>query len=644
MDDLFQRVQQVLESAPVLSTLDFAEPFILAMDTSQYGVGAVLYQKIRGVMKFVRFGTKSLKKGQKNYLAPKRELLVLLFGLKRWGELLQPQRFTVEVDHKALIHLWLERSYMARDWMNYMAGYDFVVTHCPGVQHVLPHHLSHLYGILPGGEREERERVYEEKRKEGEVRRREEAEERRAKRGGQREERGELVEIAEMTTRAMRRREKGKEKEEEEGEEGEEEKGKEKEEEEGGEGEEEKGKEKEEEEGEEGEGVREEAGQGGVGRGGGEAEGRENEKSGESSEEGEKRAVGLVEVVGGPQGALRSLEKVFGELVLGVKWVEEGVLRKKLVRESHVETHEGEFHLFWRLLKRGFFWKDMRKDCRAEVRSCVDCLRFNVGVRGFMLLRVRSVKLLMVEVYGDHVGLFPESGARGYKYILILVDTATRFVWLVPVVGVSGKETKEALEGVFRTVGWPGTLVTDGGLAFKNKEVSELLEGEEVEHQVCTPGAHEQNMLVERCVKEVQAILNKKCELRREGWSEVVLRVQEGLNMRLVKPLGSTPFDLFFARSPEMRREGRGEVEVSESEPENVVNEVMVKVVYPEVAEKVKKVREEVCKSKNRKRKKGKRFKEGEKVMVRVERQCKQDPFFEGLFVVRGFEEKKVEY
>ena len=65
--------------------------------------------------------------------------------------------------------------------------------------------------------------------------------------------------------------------------------------------------------------------------------------------------MGLVEVGGGLQGALRSLEKVFGELVLGAKWVEEGALRKKLVRESHVEMHEGEFHLFWRLLKRGFF-------------------------------------------------------------------------------------------------------------------------------------------------------------------------------------------------------------------------------------------------------------------------------------------------
>ena len=51
--------------------------------------------------------------------------------------------------------------------------------------------------------------------------------------------------------------------------------------------------------------------------------------------------------------------------------------------------------------------------------------------------------------------------------------------------------------------------------------------------------------------------------MRREGWSEVVLRVQEGLNTRLVKPLGSTPFDLFFARLPEMRR---GKSEESEGE------------------------------------------------------------------------------
>jgi hypothetical protein len=46
MDELFARIQQVLESAPVLSQPDFSAPFRLATDVSQYGVGAVLYQRI----------------------------------------------------------------------------------------------------------------------------------------------------------------------------------------------------------------------------------------------------------------------------------------------------------------------------------------------------------------------------------------------------------------------------------------------------------------------------------------------------------------------------------------------------------------------------------------------------------------------
>ena len=150
MDKNFQTVKAVLESAPVLSSPDFAEPFVMATDASQYGVGAVLYQKIGGRVKFIAFGAKALKRGQKNYPSSKRELLALLFGLRRWGEFLKPQSFEIEVDNRALVHLCSEKLFMARDWLNYVADYDFRVTHCPGVSHILPHHLSHLYGILPG--------------------------------------------------------------------------------------------------------------------------------------------------------------------------------------------------------------------------------------------------------------------------------------------------------------------------------------------------------------------------------------------------------------------------------------------------------------------------------------------------------------
>ena len=70
--------------------------------------------------------------------------------------------------------------------MNYVAGFNFRVRHCPGLKHVLPHHLSHLYGILPGGEREKREEAFEVERKERE----EEKRDKRAERARKKKERG----------------------------------------------------------------------------------------------------------------------------------------------------------------------------------------------------------------------------------------------------------------------------------------------------------------------------------------------------------------------------------------------------------------------------------------------------------------------
>ena len=143
--------------------------------------------------------------------------------------------------------------------------------------------------------------------------------------------------------------------------------------------------------------------------------------------------------------------------------------------------------------------------------------------------------------------------------MLVVVDAATRFVWLEPVESCSGRETKEKLEKIFRVVGWPGTLVSDGGSAFVNEEIERMLVEEGVERQIATPGAHEHNAPVERWIREVRAVMNKKLELKRDGWASELARIQEALNNRYVVPLKSTPFDLFFARNPDMRKkEQRG--------------------------------------------------------------------------------------
>ena len=591
MDDLFKRVGKVLESAPVLSVPDFRVPFIVATDASQYGVGAVLYQVVGGKKKFIGFGAKALQKGQKNYPAPKRELLAMLFGLRRWGEMLQPQEFTVEVDHKALVHLRSERSFMAQDWMNYVAGFNFRVRHCPGLKHVLPHHLSHLYGILPGGEREKREEAFEVGRKEREEEKRDEQ----AERARKKKERGsgevsteERVEVAEMTTRlrvrervaegSSKKREKrrqrrknqkekmkegqtrvlnkevstekgeeGREKKEEKGDEQEgevglgEEGGKEEEErgegeeegereegeegvgeveEEGGEEEEEEGGEKKEEgeEGEvgvgEGEGEEEEGEEGEVGVGEieeeegeeeerGEGEEEEEEKEGEEeggdkqegeveergeggekereregrSEEGKEVGVQHLRVSDVPTKDLRMLEKRFAEEIMGAKWVEGEQDRQKLLAKVHGKAHEGEGKLFMRLLAEGWYWTDMKRDCRQEAAGCRMCLQYNVGQKGFHVMWSRGVVYPMQTCHTDHLmGLEKAGPGQEFQDVLVVLDSATRLVWLRAVKTTTTEETIQKMEKIFYSVGWPGTLVSDKGPAFMSARFKEWLE------------------------------------------------------------------------------------------------------------------------------------------------------------------------
>ena len=57
-------------------------------------------------------------------------------------------------------------------------------------------------------------------------------------------------------------------------------------------------------------------------------------------------------------------------------------------------------------------------------------------------------------------------------------------------------------------------------------------------------------------------------------------------------------------------------------------------VVYPKLVEGAKRVKQEGCDEKSKKRRKAKKFGLGELVMVRVDGKSKQDLFYEGVFEV----------
>ena len=144
----FSRLKTALLKVPVVHQPDMDKAFHVSTDASQHGVGAVLYQVVNREKKYVSFMSKVLKKGQRNYSAMKRELLAIVYTLKRWEPFLAGTKFSVETDHKALSFLHNMKSHMVRDWARYLSTFDFTVSHIPGVDNILPHYLSHLDRLI----------------------------------------------------------------------------------------------------------------------------------------------------------------------------------------------------------------------------------------------------------------------------------------------------------------------------------------------------------------------------------------------------------------------------------------------------------------------------------------------------------------
>ena len=106
----FEMLKEVLSNMPVLHNPDWAEPFFLETDVSQYGVGAVLFQKGKdGGERYIDFAVKAFNKAQQNYLAGKRELLAGMFAMTRWRSWLLFWKFYWGMEQGVDIHQWINK-------------------------------------------------------------------------------------------------------------------------------------------------------------------------------------------------------------------------------------------------------------------------------------------------------------------------------------------------------------------------------------------------------------------------------------------------------------------------------------------------------------------------------------------------------
>ena len=71
---------------------------------------------------------------------------------------------------------------------------------------------------------------------------------------------------------------------------------------------------------------------------------------------------------------------------------------------------------------------------------------------------------------------------KGYKYVLVVIDTFSKYAWAVPLKTKTKCEVKLAMEDIFKNNGVPKNIQTDLGKEFYNNEFKHLMKTYNINH------------------------------------------------------------------------------------------------------------------------------------------------------------------
>lgn len=137
--EAFQQIIHCLTHAPVLAYANPQKPYILHVDASLKGLGAVLYQEYPEGLRPVAFASRKLTDSERNYPIHQLEFLALKWAVvDKLHEYLYGARFTVRTDNNPLTYLLstAKLNAVGHRWLAALSTYEFDVQYRPGRHNV----------------------------------------------------------------------------------------------------------------------------------------------------------------------------------------------------------------------------------------------------------------------------------------------------------------------------------------------------------------------------------------------------------------------------------------------------------------------------------------------------------------------------
>lgn len=268
------------------------------------------------------------------------------------------------------------------------------------------------------------------------------------------------------------------------------------------------------------------------------------------------------------------------------------------------------------LISKDYYISKLSRKVEDFIATCIPCLlasRKSGKQEGF-LNPIEKGETPLHTLHLDHIGPLTET-RKQYNHILTLVDAFSKFVWLFPTKSTTTQEVLNKLEIHQQTFGNPARIITDRGAAFTSNSFVQYCEQEEIEHVKITTGVPRGNGQVERVHRTIISVLAKLSLEEPTQWYKLVSRVQRALNSTHQRSINTTPFELLIGTKMKMK-DDIGILDLLKQE--EIDSFVQGREELREKAKKqILEIQDENRKNYDRKRKEGRKYKEGSLVAIK---------------------------
>ena len=302
-------------------------------------------------------------------------------------------------------------------------------------------------------------------------------------------------------------------------------------------------------------------------------------------------------------------------------------LRRKVMEVPHDSIFGG--HLGIKKTKdriqTNFYWPGMQGDIASFCRSCDVCQKTTAegSVPRVPLGDMHLIDMPFRRVAVDLVGSILPPSNKGHRYILTLVDYATRYSEAVPPKNIETETVAEALLDVYSRLGIPEEVLSDLGTQFVSKCMEEVLRLLSIKRLTTTPYHPICNGLVERFNGILKKMLRRLCNEQPRQWHRFVNPLLFAYREAPQKATGFLTFELLDVRTV------RGPVQILKELWTGETDGTEAKASYQYVFElrerlnnTMKIAQEELLKSRKKnktlheRRAKRREFQEGDKVLL----------------------------